>query len=485
MKTDYQIAIIGSGFLGMNMAIQLLKNGISDFIILEQSGDVGGVWRDNSYPGAACDIPSHLYSLKDEPNPYWPKMFSDRKEIYSYLQTVAKKHNIARYTQFNSKVIGAKFDSANSCWELGIEGLKSIRVQFVIPALGPLNVPSYPKIAGIDAFEGIKVHTSQWDETLNFKDKNIAIIGTGASAVQAIPTLAKAANKLFVFQRTASWILPKLRDKYDEARQQKFAKFPLLMRFEREKIFWRQELFYFLFKKPDGKLSTQFKNFGLSYLKNKVKDPELRQKLTPDFTIGCKRLLFSNEYLPALQQDNVEVINDSIERITTDSIITKTGKESKIDILVFATGFSPGDVNSLNISTKSNKSIMDVWNNIPRAYKGILTHDCPNMFFILGPNTGLGHNSVLHIGESQATYIVKVLLAMEKKQLKTIEVKKDAEDKYMKQVYSDLEKRVWQSGGCNSWYKNAQGVNFTLWPNSCTDYRREVASVKLNDFITA
>jgi cation diffusion facilitator CzcD-associated flavoprotein CzcO len=482
-KSDYKVAIIGSGFLGMNMAIQLIKEGITDFVILEASNDVGGVWRDNSYPGAACDIPSHLYSLKDAPNPYWSSLYSPRKEIYEYLQWVAKKFNLHKYIKFSSKATGTTYNKDDKNWTIGINNSSSITANLVIPALGPLAVPAYPNVKGIDIFEGIKVHTSQWNEQMEVAGKRIAVIGTGASSVQLVPELAKVAGKLYLFQRTASWVLPKLKGTYDAKRQKRFEKYPILMQLERERIFWRQEFLHFLFKNPGGFFSRQVKKFALSYLNRKIKDPELRKKLTPDFTIGCKRLLQTNDFYPSLNNPNVEVITDAITGITKDSLMTGDGREFKVDIIVFGTGFSPGDVAGLHIATKSNKSIMEVWNGVPKAYKGITTNDCPNMFFLLGPNTGLGHNSVIHMGESQAKYIINCIRFMEKNKVNALEVKKEAEDNYMKKVYKDLENSVWQKGGCASWYQNEQGVNFTLWPNSCTNYRKETSKVNFNDFI--
>lgn len=482
MKQDYEIAIIGSGFLGMNMAIQLLKENITNFVILEQSTEVGGVWRDNSYPGAACDIPSHLYSLKDVPNPNWSELYSGRKEIYEYLQSVADKKGLRKYIEFNARTTSASFDSKTNCWTIGLANGKSLTVQVIIPALGPLNVPSYPKIEGIDSFEGIKVHTSEWDVNMEIEHKKIAIIGTGASAIQAIPHLAKAAEKLTVFQRTAPWILPKLKGEYTASKKERFKKHPILMTIERERIFWRQEMLHFLFKKPGGLFSNQGKKFALSYLNRKIKDPELRAKVTPNFTIGCKRLLQTNTYYPALTRDNVSVITDSVVKITKDSLITKDGTEIKADIIVFGTGFHAGDVSGMNITTKSNRDILDVWNGVPRAYKGTVTFDCPNAFFLLGPNTGLGHNSVIHIGETQASYIMQCLMYMRKNNYKSIEVKKDAEDSYVADIYKQLESSVWQSGGCASWYQNEDGINYTLWPNSCTSFRKELKKVQLSDF---
>jgi cation diffusion facilitator CzcD-associated flavoprotein CzcO len=278
-------------------------------------------------------------------------------------------------------------------------------------------------------------------------------------------------------------VLPKLKGKYDAKRQKRFEKYPVLMLIERERIFWRQEFLHFLFKNPGGFFSKQGKRYALSYLNRKIKDPELRKKLIPDFTIGCKRLLQTNDFYPSLNNPNVEVITNVISSITQDSLITKDGKEYKVDIIVFGTGFSPGDVTGLNITTKSNLGIMDVWNGVPKAYKGIVTPDCPNAFFLLGPNTGLGHNSVIHMGESQANYIMDCIRFMDKNKVDELEVKKDAEDTYMKKVYKGLENSVWQKGGCASWYQNKDGINFTLWPHSCTSYRKETSTVNFNDFL--
>jgi cation diffusion facilitator CzcD-associated flavoprotein CzcO len=482
-KADYKIAIIGSGFAGLNMAIQLMKEGINDFVIIEKSNNVGGVWRDNAYPGAACDIPSHLYSLKSDPYPYWSSLYAPRKEIYEYLQWVAKKHNIHKYTKFNSNASSAKFNKENSYWEIGINNESTITANIVVPALGPLAVPAYPKIDGIDSFEGIKFHSALWDEKVSIKNKKVAVIGTGASAVQLVPAIAKEASQLYLFQRTASWVLPKMKGRYDADRQKKFEKYPILMRIEREKIFWRQELLHFLFKNPGGFFSRKGKEFALSYMKRKIKDPELRQKVTPNFTIGCKRLLQTNDFYPALTQPNVGVITDGIQKITSNSIITNDGKEYPVDIIIFSTGFHPGEVSHLNITTKSGNDIMTVWKGIPKAYKGITTNDCPNAFFLVGPNTGLGHNSIIHMIESQTDYIIKCIKYMDKNKLKTLEVKKDAEDTYMKKIYAALENSVWQKGGCASWYQNEQGINYTLWPNSCTNYRKETSKVNFSDFI--
>jgi len=462
-KVDSHIVIIGTGFAGIGMAIKLKQKGITNFIVLERSSHIGGTWRDNTYPGAACDISSHLYSYSYEPNPNWSRMFSAQKEIYDYNEHCVNKYGLKEYIRFNSEVIGSVFDEATGLWTLHIRDGGSITANIVINALGPLNRPQIPAIKGIETFTGKAFHSSEWDHSFDYVGKKVAVVGTGASAVQVVPAIAKEVEQLTIFQRSAPWVLPKPDRPMKDWEKKLFRILPFTQRLLRWRIYWVNEAVgFFIFTSP--RLNKKLQNLLTGYRAKYIKDPVLREKLMPDYTAGCKRMTPSNEYYPALNRKNVAVETDGIDRIEGNTIITKTGQKVEADAIVFATGFQAADFPAgFEVTGRHGKQLSQEWKDGPEAYYGTAATGFPNFFFLIGPNTGLGHNSMIFMIESQVNFIVDAVKKMRRKKVKFIDVKPEVQKAYNEELQERLKGTVWATG-CKSWYIAKNGRNTTVWP---------------------
>jgi cation diffusion facilitator CzcD-associated flavoprotein CzcO len=401
------IVIVGSGFAGIGMAIRLKQSGFSNFILFERANDVGGTWRDNSYPGCACDVESMLYSYSFAPNPGWSRKWSPQPEILQYLRDCAQRFDIFPAIEFNTKLESAHWQSAESKWRL-----KTSRGEwtcdFFISAMGALSESREPELPGLKNFRGKIFHSARWDHTYDLNDRSVAVIGTGASAIQFVPHVQPQVRRLFIFQRTAPWILPHHNPLFTERQRRILQEFPWV-----QKI-WR--LWIYLFRELTGRafhypwMLKVFQKYGLSYLRRKVKDKSLRDKLTPRYTIGCKRILISSKYYPAVTQKNVEVVTEPILSVEADGIRTNDGELRKVDTLIFGTGFRLSEMHSASsIFGSSQKSLTQAWRGTPRAHLGTTVSGFPNFFMIFGPNTGLGHNSVVLMAESQINHVINAL----------------------------------------------------------------------------
>ncbi|MFV5491057.1 NAD(P)/FAD-dependent oxidoreductase [Acinetobacter sp. ASP199] len=465
-----KIAIIGAGFGGIAMAIRLQQQGITDFIILEKSNDFGGTWRENQYPGAACDVQSHLYSLSYAPKSNWSKRYAEAPEIFAYIQDLVKKFNIAIFTRLNTEVKAAHYDEKLCRWTLTLNEDKQLEAQYVIFASGPLHVPQIPKMSGIEKFKGKVFHSSQWDHSYDLTGKNVASIGTGGSAIQYIPEIAVQCKQLYVMQRTAAWVIPRDERLYHDLEKKLFARYDWLRKLHRIRLYWSNESRVVPIVKPTVMKYTQ--KLAEAYIRYQVKDKKVAQKLIPDYIMGCKRILVSNKYLPTFNRPNVELVTDKIQALTEDSIITVDGKKRPIDCLIYGTGFITDPriyLKNFECTGLNGMKLNEVWKDGAESYYGICIKNFPNLFQLLGPNTVLAHNSVLFMIESQVEYILQLIQLVERSHTEAIMVKDEVHDQFNEQVQHMMENTVWQSG-CVSWYQQDGGKNFALWPTYTWKY---------------
>ncbi|QLY32828.1 flavin-containing monooxygenase [Nocardia huaxiensis] len=465
------IVIVGSGFSGLGMAIRLTQQGQRDFVVLERGNDVGGTWRDNTYPGAACDVPSHLYSYSFALNPNWSRSFSKQPEIQSYIQGVADKYGVRDKHIFGCDMTGARWNAERSVWEIDTNQ-GPFTADYLISAVGALCEPNLPDIKGINTFEGEIFHSARWDHDSDLSGKRVAVIGTGASAIQIVPAIAKQVAHLDVYQRTAPWLLPRADRPYLGVEKFAFKNIPGFQALSRAAIYAARETQVVgLAKFPPAMLALEA--VARAKLFAEIRDPELRRKVTPNFRIGCKRMLISNEYYPALDRENVDVVTDGIKEITANSVITKDGVERPVDAIVVATGFHVTDSPAFEtIAGRDGRTLAEVFDESgQQGYKGSAIHNYPNMFFLLGPNVGLGHTSMVYMIESQINYIADAIDQIEAKGLKTVEVRKDVQDEFNTELQKKLQGTVWSTGGCASWYLDKHGNNTTLWPDFTFRFR--------------
>ncbi|NLU83899.1 NAD(P)/FAD-dependent oxidoreductase [Rhodococcus sp. HNM0569] len=471
--------IIGSGFAGLGAAIKLTQAGRKDFVVLERGTEVGGTWRDNSYPGAACDVPSHLYSYSFALNPTWTRSFSTQPEIQRYIESVADKYKVRDRHIFGCDVQNAHWDSARHRWIVQTNKGKFV-AKIVVSAVGALCEPNLPDIKGIGDFQGEIFHSAQWNHDSDLTGKRVAVIGTGASAIQIVPQVAKIAKNLDVYQRTAPWILPRADREYTPLEKAAFKYVPGFQKLSRLGIYlMRETQVVGLAKAPIFMKPLQF--VAERHLRRQIKDPVLRKKVTPNFRIGCKRMLISNNYFPALAQPNVDVVTDGIEEVTANSIVTKDGTRREVDAIVVATGFHVTDSPTFaHIFGKGGRSLAEVFDEGgQQGYKGSAVAGFPNMFFLVGPNTGLGHTSMVYMIESQLNYLVDALRTIDRYDLGTVEVRRDVQDRYNTDLQDRLASSVWMNGGCASWYLDKHGNNTTLWPGFTFEFRNETRKFDL------
>ncbi len=471
MRVDHNVVIIGAGFSGLNMAIRLKEAGITDFVVLERSEDVGGTWRDNSYPGCACDVPSVAYSYSFEQMPDWSRSFAGSGEIQHYIHHCVAKYGLSPWLRFGKGVVKAVFDGKAGVWTLTTDDGEKLTARAVVSAVGGLVNPAYPDIPGIKSFKGEMFHTARWDHGYDLRGKRVAIIGTGASAVQVIPSIQPQVASLTVFQRTPAWVIPKPDFQIRERTKRFFRRFPVVQRTLRNAIFLASETIMAPLVILDTPASRVFERFSLSHLRRQIEDPSLREKLTPDFHIGCKRVLISNDYYPALAQPNVELVTDAVRRITPTSVVTRDGRKRDIDAIVLATGFKLDIANApFEVQGLDGVKLSDRWREAgSKAYMGMAVSGFPNWFVMLGPNTGPGHTSVLVYTEAQAGYILQAVQTLLGKNLRYLNVRKPVQDAWHEKLQARMKHTSWTSG-CRSWYLDEHGENHTLFPGLASEY---------------
>ncbi|GAA4691563.1 NAD(P)/FAD-dependent oxidoreductase [Pseudonocardia yuanmonensis] len=466
--------IVGSGFAGLGAAVKLDEAGRRDFLILEKGETVGGTWRDNVYPGCACDVESHLYSFSFFPNPEWTRTFARQPEIRAYLEATADRYRLRDRIRFGVHVTGAEWDG--SAWDVRTDDGGTLRARYVLFGTGALHDPAVPEIEGLDRFRGTAFHSAQWDHGHDLTGRRVAVIGTGASAIQFVPEIASQVGHLTLFQRTAPWVLPKPDRPIPERTRRAFRRFPLLQRLQRLSLYWRHEALVLGFLHPAVMKVVQ--RLGLAYLHRVFAgDPELRKKVTPTFTMGCKRILMSNDYYPALRRENVAVETDRIARVTETGVVTvdAAGRETEheVDTIIFGTGFKVADgLARMNVTGRDGVKLADAWAEGPEALLGTMVAGFPNLFTIVGPNTGLGHSSMVFMVESQLNYVLDAMRTVDRHRAVAIDTRSESQAEFNAEIRRRLGKAVWARGGCASWYLDEHGRNRTLWPGYTFDFRR-------------
>jgi cation diffusion facilitator CzcD-associated flavoprotein CzcO len=465
--------IIGSGFSGLGMGIALKKQGFTDrdFLILEKADEIGGTWRDNTYPGCACDIPSHMYSFSFEPKPDWSHMWSFQPEIFDYLKHVTDKYGLRRNIRFNTHVDRAHWDEQDSRWHVFDKSGQEFVAQFLVSGAGGLHIPSIPEIEGADTFAGTMFHSAQWDHDVDITGKRVAVIGTGASAIQIVPAIIDQVSGLDLHQRTPAWVLPRPNNAFPQWMRRMFTYVPGARALMRAAIYWIHEGVGFAMTRQPRLLKIG-ELLGRWNINRSIKDPDLRRKLTPSYTAGCKRILNSDTYYRAIANPKTQVITDGIARLTPTGIVTGDGAEHPVDVIVWATGFHVTDSYTyVDIKGAGGEDLVDRWNaEGVQAHRGIAVADMPNLFFLLGPNTGLGHNSVVFMIESQIRYVAQAIAAADAAGAKALAPTRRAQDDFNAQLQHDLAGTVFSTGGCHSWYMDAHGVNRTLWSGMTWQY---------------
>ncbi|WP_426395561.1 flavin-containing monooxygenase [Ralstonia sp. R-29] len=484
--TLIDVAIIGTGFAGLGMAIQLKQHGIDNFLVFEKAGSVGGTWRDNHYPGCACDVQSHLYSFSFAPNPDWSRMYSPQPEIRAYLERCTDEFGVRPHVRFHHELARAAFDDAAGVWNLDMVDGRRYRARVLISGMGGLSRPAWPNIPGIETFEGKAFHSQLWEHDYDLRGKRVAVIGTGASAIQFVPQIAPKAGRVDLYQRTPPWILPKPDRKVSRAEHWLFRHLPFTQKLMRTSIYWMLESRVLGFV-VHPKLMKAVERMARSHIKRRIADPVLRQKVTPDYTIGCKRILISNDYYPALTRENVDVITTGIARVEPNAIVTTDGTRREVDCLIFGTGFHATDPFPRGVLLGAQGAdIVDAWDKRgAEAYLGTTVAGFPNFFMVVGPNTGLGHSSMVFMIESQVAYIVDALKSMRAHNVAAIDVRPDVQRRFNDGIQKRLSNAIWSAGGCVSWYLDPKtGKNTTLWPGFTWQFRRATAHFRLADYRT-
>jgi cation diffusion facilitator CzcD-associated flavoprotein CzcO len=477
------VIIIGTGFSGMGAAAKMLEAGRTDFLVLEKADDVGGTWRDNTYPGAECDIPSHMYSFSWALNPDWTRNFSAQPEIWAYMRKVADDTGIRPYIQFGVEVTGASWDDERSVWTIRTKGGDDYEARVVLSGVGGLHIPLIPEIPGAESFAGPRFHSAGWDHSVDLKGKKVAVVGTGASAIQFIPIIAEEVGHMTVFQRTPPWVLGKRDNPIHPVRQKFFDRVPGLTRAYRNAIYWALESRAIAFNGHLNVLPLAEK-LAKKNIERAIKDPELVRKLTPSYRLGCKRVLQSNTYYPTFARDNVDLVTDHIKEIVPDGIIDEAGVKHEFDVIIYGTGFHVVDAfDYLDIKGRGGRDLASEFReNGVETYLGMTVHGYPNLYFMLGPNTALGHNSVVFMIEQQTKYLLNMLDEMDARGAAAADVKKQPQDEYNEEIQRLVSKGIWTQGGCKSWYLDAQGKNRTIWPKFTFQYWSELRKVKADDY---
>ncbi len=482
MTETVDVLIVGAGFSGLCMAIKLHEAGMDSFLIIEKAAEMGGTWWYNRYPGCACDIPSHLYSFSFDRNPEWSRRYAPQAEILEYLRSVANRRGVSGRIRYQMPLHEASWDDEQSFWHVVAGDGQRIDARVLVSGMGALHIPRYPDLPGIDRFAGAAFHSACWDAGVDLKGKRIAVIGTGASAAQIVPQIAPDAGRLYVYQRTPAWLLPRPDGPISES-WRSFFRAPGVTWLMRTLIFWRLEMYVF------GFLGNQWmrrlgEKQARKHLEKQVANPELRRRLTPDYEFGCKRVVISSDFYPALQSENVELVTAGIAEMREHSIVTEDGVERPADVAIYATGFRATEMlRGIRIMGRGGIEIHDAWRERISAFLGITVAGFPNLFLLLGPNTGLGHNSVLLMIEAQVRYVMSCLRLMQQRGQRVMEVREASHRRFVEEIRARLPGTVWESG-CRSWYQDQRtGESAATWPGSVVSYRRRTRAASAEDYV--
>ncbi|MGW2516656.1 flavin-containing monooxygenase [Streptomyces sp. NPDC001617] len=481
-REHVRVAVIGSGFGGLGAAVRLRREGVTDFVVLERADSVGGTWRDNSYPGCACDVPSHLYSFSFAPNPDWPRTFSGQEHIRAYLEHVADVFRLRPHIRFNSEVKMMTWDVEKLRWDIETSGGR-LSADIVVSATGPLSDPKIPDIPGLDSFPGKVFHSARWDHDYDLRGKRVAMVGTGASAIQIVPAIQKQVGRLTVFQRTPAWVMPRVDRAISGAERALHRTLPFTAQARRGLLWGIRELQVQAFTKHPDELGF-VEQLAKRNMARAIKDPALRAKLTPDYRIGCKRILLSSAYYPALVQPNVDVVASGLGEIRGSTVVAADGSEAEVDAIIFGTGFHVTDMPiAERVVGAEGKTLAEAWEGGMEALRGASAAGFPNWMTIIGPNTGLGNSSMILMIESQLNYMADFV-----RQLgvlggrAALDARTSAVAAWNRRVQKRMERTVWNTGGCTSWYLDASGRNTTIWPGTTTEFRRATRRVDLSEY---
>jgi cation diffusion facilitator CzcD-associated flavoprotein CzcO len=475
------VLIVGSGFSGLCLALQLQRAG-RRWHLVEQASRLGGTWRDNHYPGAACDIPSNLYSLSFLPNPDWTRLYPPQAEIEAYMNRCADAGGIRHGLQFEARVMRAAWDETGACWQVTLAGGDTIRCRTLALGTGGLSRPQLPQIEGLERFGGEVFHSARWRHEVALAGRRVGVIGTGASGIQIVPAIAPECGSLTLFQRTPAWIIPRHDRAVDAATRALYRRRPWRQRLDRAVTYARLESRAFAFTRATGLLRHAERHVR-KYLGARVRDPALRRRLTPDYTLGCKRILLSDDFYAALQRPNVTLVDQGVVRATAGGVVTADGREHPLDVLVAATGFQVADAGApFEVIGRDGADLNRIWAGGPQAYLGTTVAGFPNLFLMTGPNTGLGHNSMVYVIESQVRFVVAALEALERRGATAFDVKAPVQARFNATLQQRLAGTVWNTGGCRSWYLAADGSNRTLWPDYTFVLRRRLSRFDWQDF---
>jgi cyclohexanone monooxygenase len=465
VRTKPTVAILGAGFGGIAMGIKLKKAGYQ-FTIYEKSDGIGGTWHNNTYPGAACDVPSHLYSFSYALNPWWTRTYATQPEILSYLERCADQFGVRQHVRTGIAIRQARWDESGQRWELTSESGETFSADVVVSGLGMLNVPLIPDIPGMESFKGRLFHSSRWDHSKSVAGERVASIGTGASAIQYVPAIAPEVEHLTVFQRTPIWITPRIDAAFSEAEQRRFARVPLAARRHRWQIWWSYQKAEFGAASEQTVAQTEF---ARAYLERKIADPELREKLTPNYPVGCKRPLISREWLPALTRPNVRLVTEEIYEMSANGLRTADGEEHAIDTIIFGTGFCANQyLSSVEIIGRDGRRLSEDWGDGAEAYLGLSVAGYPNLFLLYGPNTN-GVNSIVFMHEAQVHYVMGALRTMARLRVGALEVKRRVMDRYNARIQAAMVGTVW-TAGCQNYFRAPGGKIVTQLPYSGGEY---------------
>jgi cation diffusion facilitator CzcD-associated flavoprotein CzcO len=476
-----KVVIVGAGFSGLGLAIRLKQRGVRDFVVLERAEDVGGTWTANTYPGCTCDIPSHLYSFSFAPNPDWSHTYSPQPEIRDYLRGCADRFGVRTHLRTNVAVDAARWLEDEQLWELDTStGTHTAEV--LVSAMGPLTEPKLPDVPGLASFEGKVMHSARWDHGYELRGKRVASIGTGASAIQYVPEIADSVERLYVFQRTAPWIMPHGNRAITELERTLYRRVPVAQRLVRAGVYASRELLVLGFAKQP-RLMRLLERLSRAHMRSGISDPELLRKASPDYTIGCKRIVPSNRWYAALARPNVELVTGALQEVRTRSVLDSQGEEREVDAIILGTGFHVTDMPAAyQVRGRAGASLEEVWRGSPRAYLGTSIPEFPNFFMLLGPNTGLGHGSMVYMIESQIEHVRNAIASLERSGAATIEVRSDAHEAFNRVLDARMRGTVWDLGGCSSFYLDRTGRNATLWPDWTWRFRRLASSSDMSAY---
>jgi cation diffusion facilitator CzcD-associated flavoprotein CzcO len=480
-ERHFDVLVVGAGFAGLGAAIKLHEAGFDDFAVLEKADRPGGTWRDNTYPGCGCDVPSAVYSFSFAPNPDWSRAYAEQQEIQDYLERTVEEYGVTPRIHFGTEVQEASWSEAEQRWSLDTTtGPYSARV--VITGAGPLHEPNLPNVPGLDGFKGHVFHSARWDHDYDLRGRRVAVVGTGSSAIQFVPMIQPEVEQLYLFQRTAPWVIAKFDRRIGDAEKRIYRRYPGVQRALRNVLYGMFELTQMAQRRP--RVMQQVQRLALLHLRRQVKDPELRRVLTPNFILGCKRILLSNTYYPALQQPNAELVPHALREVREHSVIGADGVEREVDTIIFGTGFHVTDMPiGERVRGDDGRSLADVWQGSPRAYLGTTVAGFPNLFMLIGPNVGNGHTSAIVLIEAQLEYALGALKEMRERGLSSLTVRAEVQHAYNERVQKALAGTVWNSGGCQSYYLDRNGTNSTIYPWTTIDLRRRTSRFQLDEYL--